>query len=71
MMKHDMDLSDVRKEITIWLEALLQLMDITEEQSIKDLNYFIQGEEPVIVEYLHVSQKYVSKPSPVFNSGSL
>ncbi len=52
-----MELSYVEKEITIWLEALLQLVDITEKQSI---DYFTQGEEAVIVKYLNVS---VSKPS--------
>ena len=57
LIKHDMELSYVEKEITIWLEALLQLVDITEKQSI---DYFTQGEEAVIVKYLNVS---VSKPS--------
>ncbi len=63
LTRHDMDLSFVESEITLWLEALLQLIDIKEEQSIEYLNYFIQGKNPVIMEYLHVSLKYVSNQS--------
>ena len=58
-----MDLSDVGKEITLWLKALLQLVDIREKKSIDYFNYFIQRREAVLVKYLHVSQEYVSKPS--------
>ena len=63
MIGHDMDLSDVEKEVTLWLKALLQLVDITEKKSIDYFNYFIQGREAVLVKYLHASQEYVSKPS--------
>ena len=58
-------------ELESWLRLLLQLVDITGDNPVQYLKYFIRGREKIIKKYKLVAQNHVCVPQGWgFNKGS-
>ena len=62
MERQKCDQPVISSEIQRWLELLLQLVDVTGNSPEQHLRLFLNGKQPVVRKYRHISQKFVRGP---------